>query len=275
MQLDSSGHQCLVQCTLYLTEVKPMEQEQAYTSFGETDYKQLYIEFIDIASHDLQAPLRKLGVLTERLTSKYKDNNNPEIEEYVRRINTCITDMRSLIDGLGELATVIPEKSEYVKCDLNNLLKKVMQEFDPQVQSMQADITIGELPTIQGDVLQLRQLFKQVLQNALRFVRPGIPVIVDVRCHIMDETEKIRRGLDRNKIYYQVVVADNGIGFNPDDAEKIFRPLVRLNGKSAFEGNGLGLAICEKIVSNHGGIIFAESVKNAGSRFRIILPETL
>jgi signal transduction histidine kinase len=183
--------------------------------------------------------------------------------------------MRSLIDGLGELATVIPEKSEYVSCDLNNLLKKVMQELDPQVQAMKADITIGELPTIQGDVLQLRQLFKQVLQNALRFIKPAIPVIIDVRCHIVDEAEKERRQLDRNKVYYQVVVADNGIGFNPDDAEKIFRPLVRLNGKSAFEGNGLGLAICEKIVSNHGGIIFAESVKNAGSRFRIILPETL
>jgi two-component system, chemotaxis family, CheB/CheR fusion protein len=252
-----------------------MEQQQTFTSFGETDYKQLYIEFIDIASHDLQAPLRKLGVLTERLTSKYKEHNNPEIEEYIRRINTCITDMRSLIDGLGELATVIPEKSEYISCDLNNLLKKVMHEFDPQVQAMKADITIGELPTIQGDALQLRQLFKQVLQNALRFVKPGIPTIVDVRCHIVDETEKIRRKLDRSKVYYQVVVADNGIGFNPDDAEKIFRPLVRLNGKSAFEGNGLGLAICDKIVSNHGGIIFAESVKNAGSRFRIILPETL
>ncbi len=223
-----------------------MEQEQTYTSFGVTDYKQLYIEFIDIASHDLQASLRKLGMLTERLTSKYKDNNNPEIEEYVRRINTCITDMRSLIDGLGELATVIPEKSEYVSCDLNNLLKKVMQELDPQVQAMKADITIGELPTIQGDVLQLRQLFKQVLQNALRFIKPAIPVIIDVRCHIVDEAEKERRQLDRNKVYYQVVVADNGIGFNPDDAEKIFRPLVRLNGKSAFEGNGLGLAICEK-----------------------------
>jgi signal transduction histidine kinase len=252
-----------------------MEQEQTYTSSGETDYKQLYIEFIDIASHDLQAPLRKLGVLTERLTSKYKDNNNPEIEEYVRRINTCITDMRSLIDGLGELANVIPEKSDYASCNLNNLLKKVMQELDPQVQALNADITIGDLPVVQGDALQLRQLFKQVLQNALRFINPGTPVIVDVRSHVVDDAEKVRRRLDRDKVYYQVVVADNGIGFNTEDAEKIFRPLVRLNGKSAFEGNGLGLAICEKVVNNHGGIIFAESVKNAGSRFRIILPETL
>lgn len=251
-----------------------MEQEQQNTSVSGIDYKQLYIEFIDLASHDLQAPLRKLGVLTERLTSKYKNDDSPEVQEYVRRIQACIGDMRSLIDGLGELANAIPEESDYTNCDLNGLLQKVIQEFDMQVQATQATITVGPMPKVKGDVLQLRQLFRQVIQNSLRFTKKDVPVKVNVCAEAIDDAEKIRRQLKVDTTYYQVEISDNGIGFNPEDAEKIFRPLVRLNGKSAFEGNGLGLAICEKIVSNHGGIIFAESEKNAGSRFRIILPET-
>lgn len=197
-----------------------MEQDQPYKPSPENDYKQLYIDFIDIAAHDLQAPLRKIGVLTERLTSKFKDINNPEADEYVRRIQGCIEDMRLLIDGLGELANVIPEKSKYVSCNLNGLLQKVVQEFDPKIQSMSATITVNDLPIVKGDAVQLRQLFRQIIQNALRFVRKDVPAVVDIRFHTVDDTEKIRRQLDRKKNYYLIEVADNGIGFNPEDAEK-------------------------------------------------------
>ena len=241
------------------------------------DYKKNYSEFIDIAVHDLQAPLRKLSVLIERLTTKYTDvsENDTEAEEWVTRINGCITNMRSLIDGLSELAGVTADSMKCGPCDISEIVNEVLRELDPVIKEKKAVIIESALPIIEGDAIQLKQLFKNILENAIRFSKKNIPPEVDISwCKLTDEEKNIS-ALQQTKQYYKIEILDNGIGLGQEYAEKIFQPFVRLNGKSAFAGNGLGLAICKRIVDKHQGILYAEGIENTGTRFTLIIPETL
>src|SRR5437762_4255286 len=145
-------------------------------SFALEEYKKNYTEFIDIAVHDLQAPLRKLSVFIDRLTTKYEDisQNDVEAQEWITRINGCITDMRSLIDGLSELSGVTPDSMKSSSSDLSEIVKEVLLEMDPIIKEKKAVITESHLPIIEGDEIQLKQLFKNLLENAIRFSKKNI-----------------------------------------------------------------------------------------------------
>jgi light-regulated signal transduction histidine kinase (bacteriophytochrome) len=240
-------------------------------------YKKNYAEFIDIATHDLEAPLRKLSMLIERLTSKYKNisENDAETLEWITRINGCIRDMRSLIDGLSELAAVNENPMGYASCNVGKIVKEVLHDLEPVIKEKKAVIKESNLPTIQGMETQLNQLFKNLLENAIRFGKKNISPQIDISSYRINDEEKKLSDLQQTRVYYKIEISDNGIGFKQEYAQKIFQPFVRLNGKSAFAGNGLGLAICKKIIDNHKGILFAESMENTGTRFILILPETL
>jgi signal transduction histidine kinase len=240
-------------------------------------YKKNYAEFIDIAVHDLQAPLRKLSVLTDRLTTKYADisQNDVQVQEWIARINGCLTDMRSLIDGLSELANVTADSIQHASCSIPEIIKEIFREMDPVIKEKQAIITESHLPIIEGDAIQLTQLFKNILENAIKFGKTDIAPKINIRSQKLTDEEKKLAGLQQATQYFRIEISDNGIGFKQEHAQKIFQPFLRLNGKSAFAGNGLGLAICKKIVNNHQGIMFAESMENTGTRFTLIIPETL
>jgi signal transduction histidine kinase len=237
-------------------------------------YKQEYNEFIDIAAHDLDAPLRKLNVLIERLTSKY-NTEEEEIKNYTQRINSCVTSMRSLIDDLASLSKVNTTSLKIVSCDTGMIVREILKELAPIIQGKKASVTYEDLPAIEADKAQLHQLLKHVLQNALTFTNKNVVPVIAINSEILTPEENKYHGLLTGKNYYKIDITDNGAGFNPEMAGKIFRPFVRLHSKSAFAGNGIGLAICNRIIKNHGGKIYAVSNENAGSRFTIILPETL
>ena len=215
-----------------------------------------YAEFIDIAAHDLDAPLRKLSVLIDRVTTQ---KNEEDQQPYITRIQHCLADMRSIIDGLSHLSHTITQPLHLKECDPEGMLTALKQELQQKNPAKKIEITSDGLPHIEGDESQLCLLLRHLLENAVVFNK--------------NETVKIQVTHSVNKDgLIKISLKDNGIGINPEDAEKIFNPFVRLHGKSEFQGKGLGLAICKKVVENHKGTIYAEPTEGEGSLFVLNLP---
>jgi signal transduction histidine kinase len=238
-------------------------------------YKKEYAEFIDIAAHDLDAPLRKLGVWVERLTAKYAHDETEEVQGYVQRISTSLVAMRSLLDDLAILSklSLLPAMNDH--CDLNGIVRDVLQELEPQVHEKKAVITCSALPVLKGDKKQYQLVFKNLLDNALKFTQKDIVPRIDITAEPVTAEEKKIYNFPAGTNFFKIEVADNGHGFSPELAGKIFRPFIRLQARSAFPGNGIGLAIVKRIIINHGGIIYVYSTENSGTRFIFILPETI
>jgi len=237
-------------------------------------YKEPVSDFIEAAAHDLHAPLRKLSILIDRVFTKHNEQFSDDAKEYVTRINTCIEEMRSLIDGLTELAMADAHTFAIVDCDLNVIVHETLDMMNEEIKEKGAKIEVNPLPVVKGSVIQYQQLFRNLLENAVKFSRKDIAPEICISCESMRKDEKIFFNLPLDEQYYKIEIGDNGIGFNQVNAEKIFEPFVRLHPKSEYEGSGLGLSICKKIVDNHHGIIYAEGDENKGSRFTLILPET-
>jgi signal transduction histidine kinase len=236
--------------------------------------KAQHIDFVESAAHDLHAPLRKLSVLIERLIAKREPLFDSDAKEYVKRIQTCISEMRSLINGLTELARADAETNEFIACDLNVIIKETLQMMREEIEEKHAVVYIDRLPIIQGNDFQYRQLFKNLFENAIKFSQKNIPAKIEVKAGSIAAEEENRFNLENHKKYHKIEIRDNGIGFNQNYAEKIFEPFAHLHSRSKYNGSGLGLAICKKIVMNHKGIIYAEGNENKGSRFVLILPES-
>jgi light-regulated signal transduction histidine kinase (bacteriophytochrome) len=237
-------------------------------------YKQEYAEFIDIAAHDLDAPLRKLGVLVDRVITECENDSRENIGGYLPRINRCLADMRLLVDNLAILSRVSLETTGYAELKLETVVQEALSEIRSLTENAGAGITVSALPDVYGDKTQYRQLFKSLLQNAVTFAKKDIPPVITVQSETLSNEERVQRFPPGNKEYYRISITDNGIGFHPEHAEKIFRPFVRLHGKSEYAGSGIGLALCKRIAENHQGILYADSKENTGSRFVLIIPQT-
>jgi signal transduction histidine kinase len=232
-------------------------------------------DFIEMAVHDLLAPLRKLGVLTDRLTNKYKNlvDKDGEVEQYSSRIRDCIDDLRNLVESLKEYGYSTLEQMHPVPCETEQIIRRSLYESQAGFANNRANITISsELPVIETDRAQCRLLFKCIFDNSFVFSKKDTPLKINVNSKQLGEDEKKHFNLQDHKLYYKIEIADNGIGFDRENTKVIFRPFVRLNGKT-YSGNGLGLAIVKQITDNHQGIVYAESEENAGARFFLILPE--
>lgn len=243
---------------------------------GEPDqYRQVYAELIETAAHDLDAPLRKLGILVERVTAECEKEQPQNIPGYVSRINRCLSDMRSMIDSLTLLARAGLGAGNQTVFNPEEVIRDAWRELQPAANEKKAQLSVGSLPLISGDRAQCKQLFKHLLQNAVVFAAKDIAPEVTVHAEALSGQEKQSRFAGREGgEYCKITVEDNGIGLSPEDAERIFYPFVRLHGKSEYEGNGIGLALCRKIAENHRGIIYAESREDTGSRFVLIIPQT-
>jgi signal transduction histidine kinase len=234
-------------------------------------------EFVDIAAHDLDAPLRKLSLLVDTLLEKHKQGNGADISPYVPRIQKCVGDMRSLIESLAVLsrAGISSPSSKQVTFNLGEVAREVIADMDVVIREKNATIELEPLPDITGNRSQFKTLLANIIENALRFVRPGEEPHVAITSALLDEEEKKLHALVKDLNYIKIKITDNGIGIIPEDREKIFRPFVRLNGKSEFAGNGIGLAIGKKIIENHGGILYADQHAGTGSSFILIIPQTI
>jgi signal transduction histidine kinase len=228
-------------------------------------------EFIYIASHDLKAPLRKVITFTERLVQKAADKLNEHELRLVERIQKNILAMQSLIDDLSVFSE-IERAVHFQKCDLNNIIEEVLTESELKLKENESIIHLSDLPTLGGNASQLKKVFENLIENAILFQPEGQAAEIIISSHLLGEDEKIKFNLPAEKIYYEIRFADNGIGFNENDAEQILKPFVKLNGQSSYPGNGLGLAVCDKIIKLHHGIFYANGIENKGSVFVLILP---
>jgi PAS domain S-box-containing protein len=223
-------------------------------------------EFAYAASHDLQEPLRKIHFFSDRL----KGTLNPGSEQasMFDRMESATTRMRDLIDDLLAYSklSVVPEALSPV--DLGQVVQQVLQDLEASVLESGAQIRVDPLPMIQGDERQLRQLFQNLIGNALKYRMEGRTPEISVRFRsTTDVADK--------KDYFQIEVSDNGIGFEPQYADKIFQVFQRLHGRKEYAGSGVGLAIARKVVANHKGIILAEGRPDAGATFRILMPNSM
>jgi signal transduction histidine kinase/streptogramin lyase len=216
--------------------------------------------FAYVASHDLQEPLRKIQAFSDRVAKQYASKLDDQGRDYLQRMNGAAARMQRLIDALLSLSRVTTKKNEVELIDLAALVHEVLGDLEVRIQSTGGKVIVGELPRIEGDPVQIRQLFQNLIGNALKFHKPDESPVVEVYA--------LRRSPGQAEIF----IVDNGIGFESKDAERVFLPFHRLHGRTEYEGTGIGLTICQKIVERHHGTIRAESVPGRGSRFVVALP---
>jgi PAS domain S-box-containing protein len=232
---------------------------QAYTAQLRSSNEALE-DFAFIASHDLKEPLRKVQSFSERLQSRYSQALDAQGQDYIERIRQAASRMQSMLDGLLAYSRAATRVQTFKKVDLKRAVLDVLSDLEVRLMETRGRVEIGELPVIEADPLQMRQLLQNLIGNALKFHRPGTPPLVKVTCNLDSPTE------------IELVVADNGIGFPMDQVNQLFLPFHRLHGRSEYEGAGMGLAICRKIVERHGGTISARSEAGEGATFVATLP---
>jgi len=228
-------------------------------------------DFLQLASHELKSPLRKIATFSEILEKKFAHEIPAEALIYLERIKKNISSMQSIIDGIEELNS-ITNGSLHENCDLNQALAEALRQLSVPISKTNAVVHMCELPVIEANFSHMKTLFNNLLGNSIKFRRQAATPSIDISCSELSVEEKNNFDLAFEKMYYKIKFADNGIGFDQKDSAKIFDPFVQLNGKSAVDGNGLGLSVCRKIVGLHNGIIYAES-NNTGSSFTLILPK--
>ncbi len=236
----------------------------------------LHDEFLELAVHDLDAPLRKLVLLTERLEEKCIAISLPDdLQPYLSRISSCANDMRSLIDDLHSLTSINSQQTNFSTCSLDEIVQNAMQALLVPLNETKARVEVAPLPVIRGDKNLLTILFKNLLLNALKFAKKDTIPDIRVSTSALDEAENDALQLPGGKSYHRIEFADNGIGLKREDQHKIFMPFVTLHGKATFRGNGMGLAICQKIANLHDGWLYAVGDDQNGAVFHFIVPQTL
>jgi light-regulated signal transduction histidine kinase (bacteriophytochrome) len=247
-ELELRVHERTVELKSYMTKLE--ESNQALQDFAA------------IASHDLQEPLRKVAAFGNMLKQKCGGSLEEQGRDYLERILNANQRMQALLSALLEYSRLSTKVAPFVEVALTKLIQEVLSDLEVTIVKTGGEVHVGTLPVISADHTQMRQLFQNLIGNALKFHKPDEKPRVQVRYFSNTNSE------------CQIVVEDNGIGFEEKYLEKIFAPFQRLHGKSSqYEGNGMGLAICKKIVERHGGSITARSAPGKGSTFIISLPQ--
>jgi signal transduction histidine kinase len=227
-------------------------------------------EFAAIAAHDLQEPLRKIRAYGERLHHACGDTLPRQAQDYLARMTAASERMQQLISSVLALARLSTSPRTFTVVPLDDVLNDAWGDMEETVREAEATLIRGALPTIDGDPVQLRQLFQNLLSNAIKF-RGANPLVVRVTASAVELPEPIA-ARHTPRALCRILVEDNGIGFEPRYAERIFHPFERLHCREEFPGVGIGLALCRRIVQRHGGTIRAESEPGRGSRFTLVLP---
>jgi light-regulated signal transduction histidine kinase (bacteriophytochrome) len=244
-----------------VTEKRFMENTlQEYAVQLERSNKELE-QFAFVASHDLQEPLRKVKVFSELLMEKTLDKLDGDERDYLSRMQHAVLRMQTMIRDLLAYSRVTTKGQPFNPVELNQVAEEVLYDLDIRISRSQAVVEVGDLPVIEADPMQMRQLFQNLISNALKF-------------HQKDVLPRVRIYSRPGEVsgMIQLVFEDNGIGFDLEHLDRIFQPFERLHGMSRFEGTGMGLAICAKIVQRHHGKIDADSQPGEGATFFVSLP---
>jgi PAS domain S-box-containing protein len=231
-------------------------------------------EFAYAASHDLKEPIRKIHFFSDRLSESLGERLGEEERRLFNRMEHAVNRMGSLIDDLLAYSQVTRGASDFEDIDLGQRVQVVLEDLELEVQEKGARITVGELPTVKGNTRQFQQLFQNLIANALKYSKPGSKPEIRITSTQVEgrEAGDFLPPEQRHKLFHLVEVSDNGIGFEQQEAERIFNVFTRLHGNAEYRGTGVGLSIARKVVENHGGYIWAESTPGAGATFKFLLP---
>ena len=222
-------------------------------------------QFAYVASHDLQEPLRKVRTFGDRLAKRAGDGLDARSLDYLARMQGAAERMQNLINALLTYSRVSSKARPFTPVKLDEVMAGVLSDLETRIERSGATVTVGPLPELDADAMQLRQLMQNLVGNALKFTHPDRPAEVTI------QAEPEPKGFD-GAGGWCIRVQDNGIGFDADSTSRIFEPFQRLHARSRYEGTGIGLAICSKIVQRHGGTLTATGKPDQGACFEIRLP---
>ncbi|MGH6635470.1 MAG: sensor histidine kinase [Gammaproteobacteria bacterium] len=260
---------------------KELAQEVALHRQAEENLRALSVElersnrelqdFAFIASHDLQEPLRKILAFGDRLKARYGEALEAQGRDYLERMQNAARRMHDFINDLLTLSRVTTKARPFVPVALEEVAREVVSDLEARIEETGGRVTMDTLPTIEADPVQMRQLLQNLIDNALKFHRPEEPPLVQVRGMLI-ERDTAAGGETADNRFCEIAVTDNGIGIDEHYLDKVFTPFQRLHGRGEYEGTGMGLAVCRKIVERHGGCIRATSTPNEGATFWVTLP---
>lgn len=224
------------------------------------------MQFASVASHDLQEPLRKILIFAQMLNEQHATDLPAESRGYLQKIINSSNRMKRTIVDILTYSRLSTNQDQFVPTDLNDLVNDVMADFDLIISEKKAIVRVESLPTVAVNQGQMRQVFQNLINNALKFSKPGIPPELTISGSVKPSED------GHEPAFCQISVADNGIGFRQEYAERVFSLFQRLNTKDAYEGSGIGLAITKRIIDRHNGTIKAQSADGQGATFIIRLP---
>lgn len=223
-------------------------------------------QFASVASHDLQEPLRKILIFGNMLMDRHGSSLPPDSRRYLEKIISSSQRMRSMASDILSYAGLSTHDNQFDKVSLQEIVGEVLEDYELRLEERNATVIVGELPDIEGNRAQIKQVFQNLISNSIKFSRPDTPPVIRIFCDPENSDAAM------HVAHCRIVVADNGIGFEKEFQERIFSLFERLNTKDQYEGSGIGLSITKKIVERHHGWVSAESTPGEGARFTIVLP---
>lgn len=229
-------------------------------------------QFASIASHDLQEPLRKIQAFGNRLKTTCGETLTEQGHDYLERMHNAAQRMQNLIDDLLILSRITTRAHPFVPVNLAQVAQEVLSDLEVRIQQTEGRVEVGELPTIDADPLQMRQLLQNLISNSLKFHRDNEPPTVRIYSQFLggQAIQPVEDSISAQLC--QIIIEDNGIGFDEKYLDRIFNVFQRLHSRSEYEGTGVGLAICRKIAERHGGSITAKSTPGQGAAFIVTMP---
>jgi two-component system CheB/CheR fusion protein len=228
------------------------------------------LQFASVASHDLKEPLRKIHLFGSMLRDQHLDKMSGEAYSYIDRVIAASSRMTKLVNDLLSF-TRLSGESIFEINDLNVIVKEVISDLELSIAEKNATIEVADLPDMEMVPAQMRQVFQNLISNALKFSRPGVLPHIKIAAERVSQLTFID-GHDQHGQYCRITIKDNGIGFDEEYADRIFTIFQRLHNSEKYEGTGIGLAITKKIIEKHNGIIRAKSREGKGASFSFVVP---
>jgi len=271
-ELDAAQTICAtLQRQLHLADLK--EEEVRYLSLNQK-LKKANDELANmnwISTHDLKEPLRKIQIYASMILNKQGDEILESVRSNIIRIQSSAVRMQTLIEDLLAYSKLVDEETRFTMVNLNTVLDEVRAQLSDTIEAKQAVINLVKLPVVRGIHFQMRQLFINLISNALKFAKEDVSSIIHISCEQVYSEDPNFINITKVPNYFKISIADNGIGFNPEYGEKALQIFQRLNG-NMYEGTGIGLAICKRIMDNHHGFLEVTGEEGIGATFMILLP---
>lgn len=231
-------------------------------------------EFVYIASHDLQEPLRKVATFIDRFNLKYGSNlKEDDAKDYIKRIVSSVKNMQTLLEDLLSFSRISFSDKKFERISLDKILGEVLEDLEVKIEETKSKVDCYNLPELFVYPTQIRQLFNNLIGNSIKFTKKGESPHIWITTSKATSKEYPDVPLRKDTRYAVVTIRDNGIGFEHEYSKQIFKLFQRLHGKSEYSGSGIGLSICKKIMDNHNGFITAHGVPGHGSTFTMFFPE--